>query len=70
MRGNSSQNQEENLPEDAPAEITDISCDNYKVEHVYLDERGKVIETATVVAPDQDNGTKAEGVKHGQKKKT
>lgn len=59
MRGNSSQNQEENLPEDAPAEITDISCDNYKVEHVYLDERGKVIETATVVAPDQDNGTES-----------
>ena len=56
LRGNSYQNQEENLPEDAPAEITDISCDNYKVEHVYLDERGKVIETATEVAPEQDNG--------------
>ena len=59
LRGNSSQNQEENQPEDAPAEITDISFDDLKVEHVYLDERGKVIETATEVAPKQDNGTES-----------
>ena len=59
LRGNSSQNQEENQPEDAPAEITDISFDDLKVEHVYLDERGKVIETATEVAPEQDNGTES-----------
>ena len=59
LRGNSSQNQEENQPEDAPAEITDISFDDLKVEHVYLDERWKVIETATEVAPEQDNGTES-----------
>ena len=59
LRGNSSQNQEENQPEDAPAEITDISFDDLIVEHVYLDERGKVIETATEVAPEQDNGTES-----------
>ena len=59
LRGNSSQNQEENQPEDAPAETTDISFDDLKVEHVYLDERGKVIETATEVAPEQDNGTES-----------
>lgn len=59
LRGNSSQNQEENQPEDAPAEITDISFDDLKVEHVYLDERGKVIETATEVATEQDNGTES-----------
>ena len=59
LRGNSSQNQEENQPEDAPTEITDISFDDLKVEHVYLDERGKVIETATEVAPEQDNGTES-----------
>lgn len=59
LRGNSYQNQEENQPEDAPAEITDISFDDLKVEHVYLDERGKVIETATEVDPEQDNGTES-----------
>lgn len=41
--------------EDAPSEIVDSSYDDLKVEHVYLDERGKVIETATEVAPEQDN---------------
>ena len=59
LRGNSSQNQEENQPEDAPAEITDISFDDLKVEHVYLDEREKGIEAATEAASKQDNGTES-----------
>ena len=59
LRGNSSQNQEENQPEDAPAEITDISFDDLKVEHVYLDERGKVIESTTEIDPEQDNTTES-----------
>lgn len=58
MRGNNSQDKEKYLPEVAPSEIenADTSFDDLKVEHVYLDERGKVIETATEVAPEQDNG--------------
>ena len=59
LRGNNSQDQEENQPEDAPAEIADTSFDDLKVEHVYLDEREKGIETATEVAPEQDNGTES-----------
>lgn len=58
LHGNYSQDKEEYLPEVAPSEIeiADTSFDDLKVEHVYLDERGKVIETATEVAPEQDNG--------------
>lgn len=56
LHGNNSQDKEENLLEVAPAEIADTSFDDLKVEHVYLDEREKGIETATEVAPEQDNG--------------
>lgn len=59
LRGNSSQNQEENQPKGAPVGIADTSFDDLKVEHVYLDEREKGIETATEVAPEQDNGTES-----------
>ena len=59
LHGNNSQDKEENLPEVAPAEIADTSFDDLKVENVYLDEREKVIETATEVAPEQDNGTES-----------
>ena len=59
LRGNSSQNQEENQPEEAPAEIADISFDDLKIEHVYLDERGKVIEITKEIAPEQDNTTES-----------
>lgn len=67
LRGNNSKEHEESQPispaihtdEDAPVEIVDSSFDDLKVEHVYLDERGKVIETATEVAPEQDNGTES-----------
>lgn len=63
LRGNNSEEHEHSMPispvryteEDAPSEIVDSSYDDLKVEHVYLDERGKVIETATEVAPEQDN---------------
>lgn len=65
LRGNNSKEHEESQPispiryteEDAPAEIVDSSFDDLKVEHVYLDERGKVIETTTEIAPEQDNAT-------------
>ena len=65
LRGNNSEEHEESLPispvgyteEDAPAEIADSSFDDLKVEHVYLDERGKVIEAKTEIAPEQDNTT-------------
>ena len=59
LHGNNSQDKEENLPEVAPAEIADTSFGDLKVEHVYLDEREKGIETATEVAPEQDNGTES-----------
>ena len=59
LRGNNSQDKEEYLPEVASTENADTSYDDLKVEHVYLDERGKVIETATEVAPEQDNGTES-----------
>ena len=57
LRGNNSQDKEEYLPEVAPSEIeiADTSFDDLKVEHVYLDERGTGIETATEAAPEQDN---------------
>ena len=67
LRGNNSEEQEERLSippvryteEDAPVEIVDSSFDDLKVEHVYLDERGKVIETTTEIAPEQDNKTES-----------
>lgn len=59
LHGNNSQDKEENLPEVAPAEIADTSFDDLKVEHVYLDEREKGIETATEVTPEQYNGTES-----------
>lgn len=67
LRGNNSKEHEESQPistiryteEDAPAETVDSSFDDLKVEHVYLDERGKVIEAKTEIAPDQDNGTES-----------
>ena len=63
LRGNHSKEYEESLSispvryteEDEPIEIVDSSFDELKVEHVYLDERGKVIETTTEIAPEQDN---------------
>ena len=65
LRGNNSKEHEESQPistiryteKDAPAETVDSSFDDLKVEHVYLDERGKVIEAKTETAPDKDNGT-------------
>ncbi len=67
LRGNNSKEHEESQPistiryteEDAPAETVDSSFDDLKVEHVYLDERGKVIEAKTEIAPDKDNGTES-----------
>lgn len=59
LHGNNSQDKEESQLEVAPTENADTSYDDLKVEHVYLDERGKVIETATEVAPEQDNGTES-----------
>lgn len=57
LRGNNSQDQEESQSKEAPADIADTSFDDLKVEHIYLDERGTGIETATEAAPEQDNGT-------------
>lgn len=59
LRSNNSQDKEEYLPEVAPTENADSSYDDLKVEHVYLDERGKVIEAKTEIAPDKDNGTES-----------
>lgn len=67
LRGNNSKEHEESQPistiryteEDAPAETVDSSFDDLKVEHVYLDERVKVIEAKTEIAPEQDNGTES-----------
>ena len=67
LRGNNSKEHEESQPispaihtdEDAPVEIVDSSFDDLKVEHVYLDERGKVIEYTTEIAPEQDNTTES-----------
>lgn len=59
LRGNNSQDKEENLPEVAPTENADTSYDDLKVEHVYLDEREKDIEAATEAASKQDNGTES-----------
>lgn len=59
LRGNNSQEKEENLPEVAPTENADTSYDDLKVEHVYLDEREKGIEAATEAVSKQDNGTES-----------
>ena len=59
LRGNNSQDQEESQSEEAPAEIADVPFDDLRVEHVYLDERGKVIEAKTEIAPEQDNTTES-----------
>ena len=59
LRGNNSQDKEENLPEVAPTENADTSYDDLKVEHVYLDEREKDIEAATEADSKQDNGTES-----------
>ena len=67
LRGNNSEEQEERQPispvryteEDAPAAIVDSSFDDLKVEHVFLDERGKVIEAKAEIAPEQDNTTES-----------
>ena len=67
LRGNNSKEHEESQPispvryseEDVPAEIVDSSFDGLKVEHVYLDERGKVIETKTENAPGLNNTTES-----------
>lgn len=59
LHGNNSQDKEESQLEVAPVGIADTSFDDLKVEHVYLDEREKGIETATEVAPEQDNGTES-----------
>ena len=59
LRGNNSQNQKESQSEEAPAEIADVPFDDLRVEHVYLDERGKVIEAKTEIVPEQDNTTES-----------
>ena len=67
LRGNNSKEHEESQPispiryseEDAPVEVVDTSLDGLKVEHVYLDERGKVIETKTEIAPGLNNTTES-----------
>ena len=67
LRGNNSEEEEESVPissvryteEDDPAEIVDSSFDDLKAERVYLDERGKIIESTTEIAPKQDNATES-----------
>lgn len=67
LRGNNSEEQEESVPissvryteENDPAEIVDSSFDDLKAERVYLDERGKIIESTTEIAPKQDNATES-----------
>lgn len=59
LRGNNSQDQEESQSEEAPAEIADVPFDDLRVEHVYLDERGKVIEAKTEIVPEQNNTTES-----------
>lgn len=67
LRGNNSKKHEEGQSifpaesdiEDTSAGVIDSSFDDLKVEHVYLDERGKVIETTTEIAPEQDNTTES-----------
>lgn len=67
LRGNNSKEHEEGqsiIPaesdrEDTSAGVIGSSFDDLKVEHVYLDERGKVIESTTEIAPEQDNTTES-----------
>lgn len=67
LRGNNSKEHEESQPispvryseEDAPVEVVDTTLDDLKVEHVYLDERGKVIDTKTEIAPGLNNSTES-----------
>lgn len=66
LRGNNSKEHKESqsiLPvrytEDAPDEVVDSSFNDLKVEHVYLDERGKVIVPTAEIAPEQDNTTES-----------
>lgn len=59
LRGNNSQDQEESQSEEAPAEIADVPFGDLRVEHVYLDERGKIIEAKTEIVPEQDNTTES-----------
>ena len=67
LRGNNSKKHEEGQSifpaesdiEDTSAGVIGSSFDDLKVEHVYLDERGKVIETTTEIAPEQDNTTES-----------
>ena len=67
LRGNNSKEHEEGQSifpaesdkEDTSAGVIGSSFDDLKVEHVYLDERGKVIESTTEIAPEQDNTTES-----------
>ena len=67
LRGNNSKKHEkgqsifpaESDREDTSAGVVGSSFDDLKVEHVYLDERGKVIETTKEIAPEQDNTTES-----------
>ena len=67
LRGNNSKKHEEGQSifpaesdrEDTSAGVVGSSFDDLKVEHVYLDERGKVIETTKEIAPEQDNTTES-----------
>lgn len=67
LRGNNSKKHEEGQSifpaesdrEDTSAGVVGPSFDDLKVEHVYLDERGKVIETTKEIAPEQDNTTES-----------
>lgn len=67
LRGNNSEEHEEGQSifpaesdrEDTSAGVIGSSFDDLKVEHVYLDERGKVIESTTEIAPEQDNTTES-----------
>lgn len=67
LRGNNSKEHEEGQSifpaesdrEDTSGGVIGSSFDDLKVEHVYLDERGKVIESTTEIAPEQDNTTES-----------
>ena len=67
LRGNNSKEHEEGQSifpaesdkEDTSAGVIGSSFDDLKVEHVYLDERGKVIESTTEIDPEQDNTTES-----------
>ena len=67
LRGNNSEEHEEGQSifpvesdrEDTAAGVIGSSFDDLRVEHVYLDERRKVIESTTEIAPEQDNTTES-----------